>query len=209
MKPSFGHLFSIALGLTGAFGLISSAAFSQSLRQQYAEDVCDWKTAEFEKMNSDIRYCIIGGKVHSSMPRENDDFFQSFEGYINKSKHDFRTAWEYALEGNELVKYTCFLEGGECDSRPTRDVVAIKRTKGWRDTGYLQNGIPLYVRPVSRQGDIVTIEDKFGVGGKISKTLVNCAANTFKNLGAGGTGNWENIPPEGIGLKKQACNSPR
>ena len=106
MKPSFGHLFSIAIGFTGAVGLISSAAFSQSLRQQYAEDVCDWKTAEYEKMNSDIRYCIIGGKVHASIPLPAMGVIrQSFEGYINKSMRDSYMgdywSWEYALEGGK------------------------------------------------------------------------------------------------------------
>ena len=229
MKLGFGHLLSIALGLTGAVGLISSAAFSQSLRQQYAEDVCDWKTAEFEEMNSDIRYCIIGGKVHASVPTPWGVIAQRFEGYINKSMHDsymevgdYRyRSWEYALEGGKLVKYKCYIENGVCSSRPTRDVIAIKRSfaiptpaTDWKKTKILIGGKQMYVkaRTKTRRGNIVTVDFKLvsndGTHKVYKGDLINCRNSTIRRVSRGSS-NWVKILPERMEYKQIACTSVR
>ena len=91
--------------------------------------------------------------------------------------------------------------------------LAVKRPKGWKGTGYYEQGsIQLYLKPVSKQGDIVAIDFKFGVAGEINKNSawINCSTNTFKvSNEVGGTGDWEDFPPGGRGIHKAACTSVR
>ena len=214
MKPVLGHLLQIALGLTGAVGLISSAAFSQSLRQQYVKDVCEWGTAEYQG-KSNLRYCIIGSKVHVVHPPQTG-YGQSFKGFIDKRMQDYSGGetwqWEYTLEGRKLVKYECYLENGVCRSRPTRDVIAIKRSfatqapsKDWKKTKVLIGGKQLYVKVVSRKGDIVTADFQLLPGGGTYKgDLINCRNATIKRVSRGSS-SWVKILPERMDYKQIAC----